>query len=352
MNSTAIRNTTELTASGSHNAFEPVIRQRYFYIIAVYCVILMVSLVGNSLVLAVVYRNKNKRMRTTINYFIFNMSCSDLLITVCNIPLLITQFASANYIQVGGTIGTLWCKLTTLLFYVSVEVSLLSLGAITVDRFLLVFYPLKTFITVKRARIIIGTIWLTGTIFTAPLAAQTTLLEYRHFKVCSSSLSKNAIRAYSITGLVVFVVLPLTTVVVLYSSTVVKLFRQKTPGQNPVVIQEHSNKRNRKVLLMLVTVVTITVVCWLPYWLAYINCIMTSAIAFCNSLLYLQVLAFANCALNPCAYVIFNKSFRVEFYQILCIVFCRSCFRSNYCQHQVFPNDFVFSKRKPPASRA
>ena len=337
MNSTAILNTTESTSNGSNiDDSQSLIQVRYLSIIAVYCVIMLVSLVGNSLVLAVVYRNENKRMRTISNYFIVNMSCSDLLITVCNIPLVITGLALENGILVGGTLGNVLCKLTRLLFYLSIEVSLLSLAVITVDRFLLVFFPLKTLITAKRARIVIGTIWLTGCIFTAPLAAQTTLYEFGDFKFCSLRLSLNAFRAYFITFLVVFVVLPITTMVVLYSSIVIKLFRQKTPGEHSAINQENSDRRNRKLLMMLVTVVALTIVCWLPYWSAYIDCVLSITSSSCNSFLYLQVLAFANCALNPCAYVVFNENFRLGFYRTIREVFCPRCIRRGCCPQRVF----------------
>lgn len=44
-----------------------------------YCLIIFVSLIGNSLVLAVVFTNP--RMRTTVNNYIVNLAVTDLLIT-------------------------------------------------------------------------------------------------------------------------------------------------------------------------------------------------------------------------------------------------------------------------------
>ena len=354
VNVTTIQNTTEPNASVSHITVhvQSGIHPRHLFVIAAYCVIMLVSVVGNSLVLAVVYRNENKRMRTISNYFIVNMSCSDLLITVCSIPIAITGLTVDKYIPLGGTLGDVFCKLGALLLGLSIEVSLLSLAVITVDRFLLVFFPHKRFITSKRALILIGTIWLTGSIFIVPLAVQTTLHESRDFKGCILSLPRNVVRAYFITCLVVFLVLPLTTMVIMYSSIVVRLFGQRTPGANSAVNQEHSNKRNRKVLSMLVTIVTFVIVCWMPIWPVYIDCIITSATTACDSLMYLQVLAFANCALNPCAYVIFNENFRVAFYRILRAVFCPSWLGIGCCQNQVFPNNFVFSRRISPAYRS
>ena len=341
MEVTAIQNITEPTARGLHTTSQPVIRPRYLFIIVVYSVIMLASLVGNSLVVVVVYRNKNKRMRTISNYFIVSMSCSDLLFTFCNIPLIIGKLVKED-LSVGRKMWHYVCKLTLPLFYI--EISLLSLVLITVDRFLLVFYPHKRFFTAQRARLLIGTIWLMGAIFTFPMTAYATSYEYWHFKFCFLSFPMHVIRPFFTCCLVLFLVLPLLTMVVLYSCKVVKLFRQKTPGENSTVNQEHSNKRNRKLLLMLFTIVTLTIACWLPFWSAKIDCILTSAFTSCNSVLYLRVLVFANSALNPCAYAIFNESFRVGFHQILCTVFYPSWVKISCCQHQVFPNNSVCTR--------
>ena len=329
-----MQNTTEPTARGLYTSSQPVTRPRYLSNIAVYSVIMLVSLVGNSLVLAVVYRNENNRMRTISNYFIVNMSCSDLLITLCLIPLAITDLTPKSILPLGGTFGNIWCKVRMSLFHLPIGVSLLSLAIITVARFLLIFNPHKIFTTVKRARILIGTRWLIGIIFNISLAVQTQMHEHRHQMTCSigsNNLSKKTTQVFFIASLVVLLVLPFATMVSLYASIVIKLFRQKMPGEKSTVNQEHSNKRNRMVLLMLVTIVTLTIVCWLPYWSANIDCVLKfrSAVS-CSLRSYLRVLALASCALNPCVYVIFNESFRLGFYRILFALFC-ACSARGVC---------------------
>ena len=66
-------------------------------------VIFLSSLIGNFLVIAVVYRNVNKKMITTMNLFVVNMAASDLLTTVLVIPvdiLELLQKASGQFIIV------------------------------------------------------------------------------------------------------------------------------------------------------------------------------------------------------------------------------------------------------------
>ena len=39
-------------------------------------------MLGNALLIAIVYKNANERMRFPSNYFIFNMAYADVLLTV------------------------------------------------------------------------------------------------------------------------------------------------------------------------------------------------------------------------------------------------------------------------------
>ena len=56
--------------------------------ISPYVVIFFFTVIGNTVVLAVVYRNKT--MRKTINFFIANMAFSDLIFTVISVPRVVT----------------------------------------------------------------------------------------------------------------------------------------------------------------------------------------------------------------------------------------------------------------------
>ena len=43
--------------------------------------LMSLSMLGNALLIAIVCKNANPRMRTPSNYFIFNMACADVLLT-------------------------------------------------------------------------------------------------------------------------------------------------------------------------------------------------------------------------------------------------------------------------------
>ncbi|KAI8482130.1 hypothetical protein Bbelb_401200 [Branchiostoma belcheri] len=69
-----------------------------------YIVIFLAALLGNSLVVFVVW--KNKGMRTTMNIFICSLAASDLLITIFCIPVTLMQNMLKNWI-----LGDFMCKL-------------------------------------------------------------------------------------------------------------------------------------------------------------------------------------------------------------------------------------------------
>lgn len=71
--------------------------------ISVYVIIILTALVGNVLVILVVV--KNKRMRTTTNYFIVNLAVSDLMVIAwCCWVYLVDDLSE------GWILGNFFCK--------------------------------------------------------------------------------------------------------------------------------------------------------------------------------------------------------------------------------------------------
>ena len=129
-----------------------------------YCLIASGSLVGNSLVIFIIFRNCG--MRSTINYFIVNMASPDFLFTVFVIPRLIAEFYLPGTWLVGGTLGSILCKLDHFIQDISTAVSILSLVAIAFDRLCGVFFPMKAgLIDGRRICIMVLTgKWLLGSL--------------------------------------------------------------------------------------------------------------------------------------------------------------------------------------------
>jgi hypothetical protein len=64
-------------------------------VIMLYSLIFIVSLFGNILVCYVIF--SNRQMKTVINYYIANLTISDIMMTVINIPFSIARQLSDNW---------------------------------------------------------------------------------------------------------------------------------------------------------------------------------------------------------------------------------------------------------------
>ena len=286
------------------------------YVISL-CVIMLTSLIGNALILAVVWINVNGKMQIMSNYLIVNMSVSDLLITICNIPNAIDVALSdrVSEFKVGGAIGLILCGFVQFVWLVSFNVSFLSLVAIAVDRFLGVFVP---FVSQRKPRLTITLIWLLSIAFPTPLIAATRLHQPKDRLLCSirteliftdfSDYQKYISAYYAL-----FTAFPLIAITILYSAIMIVLTKHNEVLEHiSVADRERREMQNRRVLAMLITVVMVFTVCVVPFWTAAFVCVVAED--RCPSLHVFDVIeamAFLSCALTPCVYFIFGENFRV-----------------------------------------
>lgn len=135
-----------------------------------YISILLVSLVGNTLVIVVVYKNKN--LCKSINYFVFNMAASDLLMSLTIMPVKIVEIVTGSgafMVDNPLLVGNVLCKLCYFLPDASVVVSIESLVLIAIDRFIAVVYPLKTTLITSKLRLTcILCTWIVAVAVNAP----------------------------------------------------------------------------------------------------------------------------------------------------------------------------------------
>ena len=157
-------------------------------------------------------------MSTPSNYFIFNMACADVLLTVYAVPVSIVDTAYSHQWLITGVAGELLCRLSQFIGQMSVLVSTGSLLVTALDRFFLVFYPLKRIITLRITRFLIGVIWIFAIVFTVPLFKTTTLVEFKpDLRVCTFNFQ---IIGYVIIYLLfcypVVVLLPIIAIILIY----------------------------------------------------------------------------------------------------------------------------------------
>ena len=282
----------------------------------VYCLIFLVSLVGNTVIGIIVY--KTKTMRKPINFLIVNMAMSDLLVPIFLFPLEIQKFYMDSWL-IGGPLGQALCKLIYFLPDVSTVVSILSLVLIAVGRFGAVVFPLRPpLISSKRCPFLILATWIVAMALHVPYLFVLKLAEYHGGLVCrwhwKEVFGKNAHENYLLFLFVTFVFIPLFLIAILYIIIFLKLKSQRSPGEQSVNAGEQRQQRERNVLKMAIAIVLGFAVCWLPFVIGSFIIIKFSWDIWPCSFQYFFTVAFfmarANCAINPCICFIFSRNYR------------------------------------------
>lgn len=97
------------------------------FLIVIYVILIVGSIVGNILVILVILLNKT--MRTVTNVFLLSLAMSDTLISSWNMPLQLVY-----YIRNQWTEGVGLCKFTSYCQSVSVIASIFTLTAVAIER--------------------------------------------------------------------------------------------------------------------------------------------------------------------------------------------------------------------------
>nr|AKN79680.1 opioid receptor Kappa 1 isoform B [Falco peregrinus] len=135
----------------NHTSISPAIP---IIITAVYSVVFVVGLVGNSLVMFVIIRYT--KMKTATNIYIFNLAMADALVTTT------MPFQSTEYLMNSWPFGDVLCKIVISIDYYNMFTSIFTLTMMSVDRYIAVCHPVKAldFRTPLKAKIINICIWL------------------------------------------------------------------------------------------------------------------------------------------------------------------------------------------------
>ena len=280
---------------------------------------LVFSLVGNSLIVLIIY--KTPTLRKPINLLIANMAISDLLFPIFLFPVLLAEMHVGSWL-IGGTLGQALCKLHTFLADASSFVSIQSLVLIAVDRFGAVVLPLRSpLITRKLCPFFIIATWITAMAVFSPLLVANKLVKYRERLMCvrlwMEFFGGSTFANYFLAVAVVFLCIPFVLVVILYSIILMKLKIQAHPGEQSVSAEEQRTRRNRNVLKMAIAIVVVFFICFIPYFSNFLIVSLSapdSSIWFSCSFDLYFILAYymsnTNSAINPIICLIFSSNYR------------------------------------------
>ena len=283
-----------------------------------YSLILVVSLVGNSLIVLIVY--KTPTLRKPINILIANMAMSDLLFPIFLIPVQLTELHVGSW-RIGGTLGRALCKIYPFFGDVSAFVSIQSLVLIAVDRYAAVAVPLwSPLISRKMWRCLIVGTWILAAAPHSPYFFTFNLVEYQEEKRCMNQWEvifweKSSFGIYLLSLAILFFFIPFVVLVILYSFILIKLKKQAHPGEQSASAEEQRTRRKRKVLKMTVAIVVAFFICWIPFFInvAIFSFEPTKTWDSCKFRVSYNValfMAYTSCAINPIICLTFTSNYR------------------------------------------
>ncbi|KAJ7344851.1 hypothetical protein JRQ81_000801 [Phrynocephalus forsythii] len=285
--------------------------------IPLYALLVIVACTGN--ILLIVLIGFTKKLHSTTNFLIGNLAAADLIMCIFCVPLT----ASYAFETHGWLFGMFMCYFVTLMQVATVFVSVLSLTAIAVDRYIVVAYPIRKRIRCKSCIYIVAIIWLLSIVVSLPTSMHTYYLDLNstgHDMIICEEFWKHhetERRLYSCLMLLLSYMLPLSSVSISYCAITCHLQKRNIPGaacHNP----EKWTKKKQKTFRILVISVVCFAFCWLPLQVVnlirdmdeeftildkkYVNVIQVSC----------HVIAMSSACFNPFIYASIHEKFRLR----------------------------------------
>ena len=118
-------------------------------------IVILTSLIGNTLIILAIYRNLSLRSITSV--FIANLAMADFLLALLGMP-----FTMASSITYDWVFGNVWCTINGMLNSIFCIASMLSLAAVSIDRYVAIIKPLQypLIMTPRVALLMISYVWL------------------------------------------------------------------------------------------------------------------------------------------------------------------------------------------------
>ena len=289
-----------------------------------YISIFLVSFFGNIFLLVVIY--KNKQLRRSINYFVFNMAVSDLFnpLTIMTVKIVeIISGSSSWKVDRPWLLGNILCKLAYFLSDVSFVVSIGSLLLISMDRLIAVVFPLMAKLISSKVRLIsILSTWLVAIAVHAPYFYSFKLIPYENETYCILNWGptfdhmKTHKRFLTATFMTFIPILALVLAVV--CSIIARTLRKinKNTKEQLSCCQNHRDQQPRKIVILAMAIM-ISFVSWMTPLFIYLFlkiflwnwesppiCAFQTVISFISAFLL-----HSRSAVNPCICFIFSENY-------------------------------------------
>lgn len=344
--------------------------------ILLYSFIFLLSVLGNTLVITVLIRNK--RMRTVTNIFLLSLAVSDLMLCLFCMPFNLIPNLLKDFI-----FGSAVCKTTTYFMGTSVSVSTFNLVAISLERYGAICRPLQSRVwqTKSHALKVIAATWCLSFTIMTPYPIYSNLVPFtknnnQTANMCRFLLPSDAMQQFWQTFLLLILfLLPGIVMVVAYGLISLELYQgikfdasqkklakekrlsgggggsgggsgryedsdgcylQKSRPPRKLELQQLSTSSSggrvsrvrssssaanliakKRVIRMLMVIVVLFFLCWMPIfsanaWRAYDTASAEKHLSG-TPISFILLLSYTSSCVNPIIYCFMNKRFRLGF---------------------------------------
>lgn len=230
-------------------------------LITLYVIVALTAIIGNTMIVTVVIRSK--KLRGVTNYFIANLAAADIMIGALAVP-----FTFQSALLQKWVLPEFMCGFCPFIQTLSLNVSIFTLVAVSLDRFRAVIFPLRARTAHLKTKLCIIPIWIFSFVLAIPtfMALKTRTHDNGYELVCDMiGIEISLWKLYNNTLVILQYFIPLFIIVVAYTAMGIKLYNDKS---NVVSARSDSStiqENRKKVVKMMIIVIFLFGTCWFPY---------------------------------------------------------------------------------------
>lgn len=312
-----------------------------------------IAIVGNILVVAAVFTDR--RLKRYSNFFIVSLAIADLLVAVG-----VMTFAIANDVQGVWYFGPVFCKIWVSADVMCCTASILNLCVISLDRYIHIKDPLHydAWMTARKTYLFIAVVWVLSLVISFLPIQMGWHKRNETEEVTDDSCAFAPNSVYAVVSSSISFYIPCIVMLSIYLRLymyarrhVESIKRTHTADrfhQNHGSAKSSYKVSDHKAAVTLGIIMGVFLLCWVPFF------IMNPIAAFCDNCIpkvafqILTWLGYANSALNPIIYSIFNQEFRDAFRRILCPRWCNERRQMNMFATTIKKKKVIKSEYTPP----
>lgn len=308
-----------------------------------YSIVCIVGLLGNTLVIYVVLRFS--KMQTVTNMYIVNLAIADECLLI-GIPFLVTTMSLRYW-----PFGKIMCKAYMTTTSINQFTSSIFLFVMSADRYIAVCHPISSpkMRTPFISKVVSLTAWATSALFMIPIFLYANTGEPDDETSCNIYWPDNhgGQTTFTLYSFILGFAIPLILILIFYFLVIRKL---QTVG--PKNKSKEKKRSHRKVTKLVLTVITVYVLCWLPYWVTQVALIFTppkqcqSRLGI-TSFLLAGFLSYSNSAMNPILYAFLSDNFKKSFLKACTCAAGKDINATLHIENSVFPRRNKASSNLP-----